>query len=222
MSELLPMQNCSEEYWFTWKYGRSGRCKSIASGSVPVQGVSWVRPGQTHRSAPTITPPDHPIWNAALLTLACIQLADGLLDWVPFKGEPELNGRSNPMWNFVAREANWTEIVTNTLALGFSLMAIVVIAYSVMVRPEILAAVGSVTSGITGVILGFYFNRERLKSAQKQAAVAVREHRAVSEEERETDLSLERLLQAYNEIVIQLDLARSDLVEEEEEKPHDS
>ena len=28
-----------------------------------------------------------------------------------------------PMWNFLAREANWTEIVTNTLALGFSLMA---------------------------------------------------------------------------------------------------
>ena len=71
------------------------------------------------------------------------------------------------MWNFIAREANWTEIVANSLALGFSLMTIVVMAYSAIARPEILAAVGSVTSGITGVILGHYFNRERLRSAQK-------------------------------------------------------
>ena len=91
------------------------------------------------------------------------------------------------MWNFLAREANWTEIVTNTLALGFSLMAIVVIAYSVMVRPEILAAVGSVTSGITGVILGYYFNRSRLRSAQNQAAAASNEQSSVSQEAREAE-----------------------------------
>ena len=85
------------------------------------------------------------------------------------------------MWHFLGREANWTEIVTNTLALGFSLMTIVAIAYSVMVRPEILTAVGSVTSGITGVILGFYFNRERLKTAQRRADLETTERRAAAE-----------------------------------------
>ena len=79
------------------------------------------------------------------------------------------------MWNFLAREANWTEIVTNTLALGFSLMAIVVITYTVLFNPDILAAVGSVTSGITGVILGYYFNRARLRTVQRQAEEAVQE-----------------------------------------------
>ena len=121
------------------------------------------------------------------------------------------------MWNFLAREANWTEIVTNTLALGFSLMAIVVIAYSVMVRPEILAAVGSVTSGITGVILGFYFNRERLKSAQNQAAAAANEQKIASEQVRESEQDLERLLHLYDEIVVRLNLTNSDKDMPEEE-----
>ena len=78
--------------------------------------------------------------------------------------------------NFIAREANWAEIVANTLALGFSLMAILVIAYSVIFRPDILATVGSVTSGITGVILGYYFNRERLQRAHREVE-AVRTER---------------------------------------------
>ena len=108
------------------------------------------------------------------------------------------------MWNFLAREANWTEIVTNTLALGFSLMAIVVIAYSVMVRPEILAAVGSVTSGITGVILGYYFNRSRLRSAQNQAVVATNEQSSVSQEAREAERKLAMLTSEYDGLVIQL------------------
>ena len=126
------------------------------------------------------------------------------------------------MWHFLAREANWTEIVTNTLALGFSLMAIVVIAYSVMVRPEILAAVGSVTSGITGVILGFYFNRERLKSAQNQAATAANEQRVASEQARESEEDLERLLHVYDEIVLRLNLTKSDTDKPEEEQHHDA
>ena len=108
------------------------------------------------------------------------------------------------MWNFLAREANWTEIVTNTLALGFSLMAIVVIAYSAMMRPEILAAVGSVTSGITGVILGYYFNRSRLKSAQNQAVVATNEQSSVSQEAREAERKLAMLTSEYDGLVIQL------------------
>ncbi|MYC29679.1 MAG: hypothetical protein F4X65_06270 [Chloroflexi bacterium] len=126
------------------------------------------------------------------------------------------------MWSFLAREANWTEIVTNTLALGFSLMAIVVIAYSVMVRPEILAAVGSVTSGITGVILGFYFNRERLKSAQNQARTAATEQKAASEEARETERQLEGLSAAYGTIMVQLNQMYSGMDDREVEEDHDA
>lgn len=126
------------------------------------------------------------------------------------------------MWRFLAREANWTEIVTNTLALGFSLMAIVVIAYSVMVRPEMLAAVGSVTSGITGVILGFYFNRERLKSAQNQARTAATEQKAASEEARETERQLEGLSAAYGTIMVQLNQMYSGMDDREVEEDHDA
>lgn len=126
------------------------------------------------------------------------------------------------MWQFLANEANWTEIVTNTLALGFSLMAIVVIAYSVMVRPEILAAVGSVTSGITGVILGFYFNRERLKSAQNQARTAASEQRAVSEEAREIERQLEGLSAAYGTVMLQLNQMYSGMDDQEVEEDHDA
>ena len=72
------------------------------------------------------------------------------------------------MWNFLAREANWTEIVTNTLALSFSFMAIAIIVHAVIFsdNPDMLATAGSVSSGVTGVILGYYFNRSRLKRAQ--------------------------------------------------------
>ena len=126
------------------------------------------------------------------------------------------------MWHFLASEANWTEIVTNTLALGFSLMAIVVIAYSVMVRPEILAAVGSVTSGITGVILGFYFNRERLKSAQNQARTAATDQKAASEEAREMERQLEGLSAAYGTIMLQLNQIYSGMDDQEMEEDHDA
>ncbi len=72
------------------------------------------------------------------------------------------------MWNFLAREANWTEIVTNTLALSFSFMAIAIIIHAAILsdNPDMLATAGSVSSGVTGVILGYYFNRSRLKRAQ--------------------------------------------------------
>ena len=72
------------------------------------------------------------------------------------------------MWNFLAREANWTKIVTNTLALSFSFMAIVIIVHAAIFsdNPDKLATAGSVSSGVTGVILGYYFNRSRLKRAQ--------------------------------------------------------
>ena len=126
------------------------------------------------------------------------------------------------MWNFLAREANWTEVVANTLALGFSLMTIVVITYAVMFNPDILAAVGSVTSGITGVILGYYFNRSRLKSAQNQAAAAATEQRAVSEEAQEAEKQLEILSAVYDNIVIQLNQISSGLSNRQEEQHHDA
>ena len=122
-----------------------------------------------------------------------------------------------PMWNFIAREANWTEIVANTLALGFSLMTILAIAYAVMFNPDILAAVGSVTSGITGVILGYYFNRERLKTAQSQATAAANEQKVVSEQARESEQRMEMLLQAYANVVVQLDQMKSAVDDRKEE-----
>ena len=72
------------------------------------------------------------------------------------------------MWNYLAREANWTEIVTNTLALSFSFMGIAIIIHAAIFsdHPDMLATAGSVSSGVTGVILGYYFNRSRLKRAQ--------------------------------------------------------
>ena len=78
------------------------------------------------------------------------------------------------MWNFLAREANWTEIVTNTLALSFSFMAIAIIIHAAIFsdNPDMLATAGSVSSGVTGVIVGYYFNRSRLKRAQDAEARA--------------------------------------------------
>ena len=54
------------------------------------------------------------------------------------------------MWNFLAREANWTEIVTNTLALSFSFMAIAIIIHAAIFsdNPDMLATAGSVSSGV--------------------------------------------------------------------------
>ena len=112
------------------------------------------------------------------------------------------------MWNFLAREANWTEIVTNTLALGFSLMAIVVITYTVLFNPDILAAVGSVTSGITGVILGYYFNRARLRTVQRQADAAMRQRHATQERAAEYAKELadvENLVIYYQELISSLE-----------------
>ena len=86
------------------------------------------------------------------------------------------------MWQFLTREANWTEIVTNTLALGFSLMAIVALTYTALLNPDQLPVVSSATSGITGVILGYYFNRERLRIAQRRAERAEREREEARQE----------------------------------------
>ena len=73
------------------------------------------------------------------------------------------------MRKFLTHEVRWTEAVTNTLALGFSLMTMAVITYAAIFNPSVLTTVGSATSGITGVILGYYFNRERLIAAQRRA-----------------------------------------------------
>ena len=126
------------------------------------------------------------------------------------------------MWKYLAYDANWTEIVTNALALGFSLMAIVVIGYAVIFDPEILAAVGSVTSGITGVILGFYFNRERLKSAQNQASAATVEQKAASEQASEAEQRLERLMENYASTVLEFEQFKRDMNHGDEDEPYDS
>lgn len=47
-------------------------------------------------------------------------------------------------------------------------MAIAIIIHAAIFsdNPDMLATAGSVSSGVTGVILGYYFNRSRLKRAQ--------------------------------------------------------
>ena len=107
------------------------------------------------------------------------------------------------MWNFLAKEANWTEVVANTLALGFSLMTIVVITYAVMFNPDILAAVGSVTSGITGVILGYYFNRSRLKVAQRRADLEAQERRLMSEVASMSEEQLTAVIEDFRNLVVE-------------------
>lgn len=118
------------------------------------------------------------------------------------------------MWQFLTREANWTEIVTNTLALGFSLMAIVALTYTALFNPDKLTTVSSVTSGITGVILGYYFNRERLRMAQRRAERAEREREAARRQAAASESELENVgaLMIYF-----MGVAASDNPEEEEE-----
>ena len=121
------------------------------------------------------------------------------------------------MWGFLAREANWTEIITNTLALGFSLMTIGVITYAVIFNPDILATVGSVTSGITGVILGYYFNRERLRRAQRQADTAVQERDEAAAKASMSDVELTSMSEAYADAIIRFRELLIRLEEEAEE-----
>ena len=78
---------------------------------------------------------------------------------------------------FLAREANRTGIVTNTLALSLNFMAIAInvhasIRLNFQRNPDMLATAGSVSSGVAGVILGCYFNRSRLKEAQDAESMA--------------------------------------------------
>ena len=110
------------------------------------------------------------------------------------------------MWNFLAREANWTEIVTNTLALSFSLMAIAIIIHAAIFsdNPDMLATAGSVSSGVTGVILGYYFNRSRLKRAQDAESRASDD---LVEALRDADIAQRELLERraeYDRLIEQL------------------
>ena len=110
------------------------------------------------------------------------------------------------MWNFLAREANWTEIVTNTLALSFSFMAIAIIVHAAIFsdNPDMLATAGSVSSGVTGVILGYYFNRSRLKRAQDAESRKDAELDAVSEAVLKSDEELSELRTEYDRLRIAL------------------
>ena len=76
--------------------------------------------------------------------------------------------QDDKLWRYLLTEIDWDQLVTNVLALLFSSMSVAVIAFAVIARKdtEFVASVGAVTTGITGVILGYYFNRSRLKEAQ--------------------------------------------------------
>ena len=106
------------------------------------------------------------------------------------------------MWNYLAREANWTEIVTNTLALSFSFMAIAIIVHAAIFsdNPDMLATAGSVSSGVTGVILGYYFNRSRLKRAQDAESTKDAELDAISEAVLKSDEELSELRTEYDRL----------------------
>ena len=106
------------------------------------------------------------------------------------------------MWQFLTKEANWTEIVTNTLAFGFSLMAIVALTYTALINPDKLPVVSSATSGITGVILGYYFNRERLRMAQRRAERAEREREAARREVSESEEQFDGLSDEFISFMI--------------------
>lgn len=111
------------------------------------------------------------------------------------------------MWNFLAREANWTEIVTNTLALSFSFMAIAIIVHAAIFsdNPDMLATAGSVSSGVTGVILGYYFNRSRLKRAQDAESRKDTELAEISESVLKSDEELSELRTEYDRLRAILD-----------------
>ncbi len=110
------------------------------------------------------------------------------------------------MWNFLAREANWTEIVTNTLALSFSFMAIAIIVHAAIFsdNPDMLATAGSVSSGVTGVILGYYFNRSRLKRAQDAESRASAKLNEVSETVLENESQLLEMELKYASLIEEL------------------
>lgn len=110
------------------------------------------------------------------------------------------------MWNFLAREANWTEIVTNTLALSFSFMAIAIIVHAAIFsdNPDMLATAGSVSSGVTGVILGYYFNRSRLKRAQDAESRASAKLNEVSETVLENESKLLEMELKYASLIEEL------------------
>ena len=121
------------------------------------------------------------------------------------------------MWKFLFTEFDWTEFVTNTLALMFGTMTVVVIIYAAIFAEdkEMLAAVGSVTSGITGVILGYYFNRSRLHQAQNQADEAVGQLRDM-ERDVQDDRDLRSMYEALKTQYDVMNEAFADLLAETE------
>ena len=114
------------------------------------------------------------------------------------------------MRKFLTHEVRWTEAVTNTLALGFSLMTMAVITYAAIFNPSVLTTVGSATSGITGVILGYYFNRERLVSAQRRAELEAQERIRAAADVSLSEERLAALSEDFTNLVLKYeeDLAR--------------
>ena len=123
------------------------------------------------------------------------------------------------MWNFLAREANWTEIVTNTLALSFSFMAIAIIVHAAIFsdNPDMLATAGSVSSGVTGVILGYYFNRSRLKRAQDAESRASAKLNDISETVLENESKLLEMELKYASLIEELAASEAEIESEDGE-----
>ncbi len=110
------------------------------------------------------------------------------------------------MWNFLAREADWTEIVTNTLALSFSFMTIAIIVHAAIFsdNPNMLVTAGSVSSGVTGAIVGYYFNRSRLKRAQEAESRASTRVADLSEAVIRTEAEVLDMKLKYNRLIDEL------------------
>ena len=87
-------------------------------------------------------------------------------------------------------------------------MAIAIIIHAAIFsdNPDMLATAGSVSSGVTGVILGYYFNRSRLKRAQDAESRAsvkwgdtYQEARLLRAELSELQLKYDRLIEELPE-----------------------
>jgi membrane protein implicated in regulation of membrane protease activity len=123
---------------------------------------------------------------------------------------------------------DWTSITANiitlTVVVTFSIMLIVSV---IILRDEMfVATIGSVMSGIVGVIITYYFDQRRVQSAQNQAEEQTRRaeeqlNRAAQAESdfSEAHLDYENLVDKYESLLNQtqrLQAAYNELFEEDE------
>lgn len=102
-------------------------------------------------------------------------------------------------WRFFLTEFDWDRLVTNALALTFTTMAAAVLIYAVVAKDaNFVATVGSVTSGITGAIVGFYFNHSRLTAAQNNADAETETRIRLTTRANQMRLDLQAASEAYD------------------------